>query len=71
MYRFVFKNKDTGELREGVGNSLNLAARKAGINREFGEPFPEPWTPWEMWEMWSKECVWHYTDNGECKSGSR
>jgi hypothetical protein len=65
-YLFIFRNADTGEVRSGRGHALNAAARSIGLR---AAPLEHPWTPWECWE--AGECIWHYTLEGERRSGPR
>jgi hypothetical protein len=70
MTNYLFRNKQTGEIRRGVSFSLNSAARLAGLDVPYHSTLPEPWMPWEHWESPTK-CVWHYTEQGECIAGPR
>jgi hypothetical protein len=63
MTSYLFRNKDTGEIRRGVSFSLASAARRAGIDVPYRQKLPEPWMPWECWQS-PTECIWHVVDDG-------
>jgi hypothetical protein len=63
--KFLFRNKQTATITASNGHSLNDAAR----NVDMPVPISDPWTLWECWEH--DECIWHFTETGECISGKR
>lgn len=68
-HTFVFRNKDTGEIRRAMGDTLNVAARHAAIPVEFRDQLPEPWMPWSCWN--GDDCQWHFTEDGSRNFGPR
>jgi len=76
FYRFVFKNRHTGELRAAVSTAQNRAARSLGLvlvphSRIRGrQVIAAPWMAWECWTS-PDVCLWHYTDQGDRKPGAR
>lgn len=43
MNRYTFRNRETGEIRAGVSNSRNNAARSLEIDVPDRGKLPEPW----------------------------
>ena len=73
-YRYVFRNTETGATVSAVSYALLPAARSLGIGatvvpNQGKHQLDSPWTQWECWE--GTECIWHYTDDGEMRSGPR
>jgi hypothetical protein len=75
FYRFIFRNRTTGETREAIAGTLNSAAGAAGLsvrahNQTRGQSLRKHWSPWECWNA-QGECVWHFKPTGRCVSGPR
>jgi hypothetical protein len=75
LYRFIFRNRTTGETREAIAGTMNSAARAAGLsvrahNQTRRQALRKPWSPWECWNA-QGECVWHFNQTGRCVSGPR
>jgi hypothetical protein len=71
---FVFKNAKTGELKRSVSYALIPAAKAIGIEATMVSDrwqLSDPWIRWECWTASESECLWHYSDNGECRAGKR
>lgn len=68
-YTFAFRNKQTGEVNRTKARSLWSAAHALGIGLAAPGQATEPWMLWECWE--GQECLWHYTEAGEIKTGRR
>ena len=69
LRRFVFRNRNTGELRQTTSYSQNSAARLAGIDVPHCGQLLLPWEPWECWD--GDTCVWHYGDDGLLRESAR
>jgi hypothetical protein len=75
FYRFIFRNRTTGETREAIAAAPDSAARAAGLSvsghdHTRGHSLRAPWSPWECWNA-QGECVWHFNQTGRCVSGPR
>lgn len=68
-YLFIFRNRDTLELRHAIGSTRNAAAQALGWEVYYGDDLPAPWGMWEAWQ--GDECLWHYTEAGDCMAGPR
>ncbi len=60
-HRFVLRHKVDGTLFETRADTLNNAKR---ASRDF-----DSFEPWECWD--GSECLWHYTESGDCVGGKR
>ena len=58
MYRYFFKNMDTGLEVTATAPSLNQAARNAGIDVSYGHALPVPWRAVACVKTFDGTIVW-------------
>lgn len=63
MPTFVFRNVHTGATVKATAHAMNAARDMTGYHDG------SVWVPWECWQ--GGECLWHYTDAGDCLNGKR